>query len=123
MRKKSQLKRKRRKRKKVNIRGSELIKQTVERMCLRRSVEVPQWNRNCFYAIIVVLISSLLIGNSACSDSNNNYNSENYANIQRKIPASGSGGGTYEKRSSYAVLSQAMSETITNEFGSEYRSS
>lgn len=106
------------KKKNVNKSGSELIKKTLI-MYLRKSIKVPQWNRNCLYAIII-LTSHFLIGQTYGSDSNS-YNSENYANNHRKIPSSGSGGGgTLEKRSSYAVISQAMSETINNEFGSEY---
>lgn len=84
-------------------------------MYLRKSIKVPQWETQCFYAI---LTSFLLIGQGICSDSNNNYNSDVYAS-SRKIPSSGSGGGTIQKRSSYAVIQQAMSETISNEFGSE----
>lgn len=88
-------------------------------MYLRRDIKVPQWNR-CLFAITIILTSSLLIGQVVCSDSNNNYNSDAYASSQRKISSSGSGSGQMEKRSSYAVISQAMSDTINNEFGSEY---
>lgn len=80
---------------------------------------MPQWNQNCLYAILL-LTSTFLIGQAICSDNNNNVNADPNANSQRRQPASGSGGGTLEKRSSYAVISQAMSDTINSEFGSEY---
>lgn len=87
-------------------------------MYLKRNIKVPLWK--FLYAII--LTSILLIGHVNCSDSNSNsYHSETPAN-QRKAPASGSGSGGIEKRSSYAVISQAMSQTVNNEFGSEYKS-
>jgi hypothetical protein len=89
-------------------------------MFLTRNIKVPLWNRNCLYAILV-LTSTFLIGHAVCSDSNSNFNSEAHANNQRKLPSSGSGSGILEKRSSYAVISQAMSDTINNEFGSKYR--
>ena len=86
-------------------------------MYLKRSNKVPQWNC-CLYAVMI--LTSTLIGQAVCSDSsNNNYNSENYASNQRKVAPSGSGSGTFEKRSSYAVISQAMSDTVNNEFGSK----
>lgn len=94
-------------------------------MYLRKGIKVPQWNLNCLceslYFFAIILTSTLMIGQAVhCSDSNNNYNSDNYANIHRKIPSSGSGSGMLEKqRSSYAMLSSAMSETINNEFGSK----
>lgn len=87
----------------------------------KRSVKLLP--RNCLFAIMI--LTSTVIGQTACSDSNsNNYNSEPYASNQRKMPSSGSGSGEtkFEKRSSFAVISQAMSETINSEFGSEYRS-
>lgn len=108
-------------RKKVNMRGSELIMEKSVTMYLKRSNKVPLWNyHNCLYAI-TILSFTLLIGQAVCSDSNN-YNSESYASNQRRIPSSGSGSGTLEKRSSYAVLSDIMSGTVNSEFGSEYRS-
>lgn len=84
-------------------------------MCLRKNTsKVSQWTR-----IFIVLM--LTFGNrqfALCSDKNSN--SDNYASTQRKIPSSGSGGGgTLEKRSSYAVISDAFSQTVNNEFGSE----
>lgn len=83
-------------------------------MYLRRSKS--PWSRN--YLCALVLTFTLLFG-VVCSD-NLNYNNENYASTQRKIPSSGSGsGGTLEKRSSYAVISDAFSQTVNNEFGSE----
>lgn len=90
-------------------------------MYLRKSIKVPEWNRNCLYAVII-LTSTLSIGQaSSGSDNNNkNYNSDAFASSHRKIASSGSGSGSLETRSSYAVISQAMSETINNEFGSEY---
>lgn len=100
--------------------GSELI--TVGEMYLARRIKVPQWNLRIFYAIIVL---SSTIRPAVCSDSSNtNLNSDNYASSQRRVPISGSGGGsaTMGKRSSYAVISQAMSQTINNEFGSEFQS-
>ncbi|CRK96857.1 CLUMA_CG009934, isoform A [Clunio marinus] len=71
-----------------------------------RYVKVPLWNSLC----TIILTSSLLIGLAVCSDSENNAN--------RRIPPSGSGSGGLEKRSSFAVLSQAMSETFNSEIGS-----
>jgi hypothetical protein len=93
------------------------IPKTIVTMCLRRSNhKVSQRNRNDLYAL--VLTFTLLFG-KVCSDSNNNLG-DNFAS-QRKISASGSGsGGTLEKRSSYAVISDAFSQTVNNEFGSEY---
>jgi hypothetical protein len=64
----------------------------------------------------------LTLGNrqfALCSDKSSNSNNE-FVSAQRKIPSSGSGGGTLEKRSSYAVISDAFSQTVNNEFGSEY---
>lgn len=88
-------------------------------MYLRKNIKVPEWNRNCCLYAVIFLTSTLSIGQASSSDSNNkNLNSEAYAS--RKIASSGSGSGSLETRSSYAVISQAMSETINNEFGSEY---
>lgn len=92
-------------------------------MCLRRSNHrVSQWNRKYSYALVLtftILFGKNLFGQVVCQDGN--YNSDNYASTQRKIPSSGSGsGGTLEKRSSYAVISDAFSQTVTNEFGSEF---
>lgn len=87
-------------------------------MYLAKRIKVPQWNLSFFYAIIFL---SSTIRPAVCSDSSANLNSDNYANSNRRVPTSGSGGGSpMGKRSSYAVLSQAMSETINNEFGSKY---
>lgn len=80
-------------------------------MHTKRSNKVPQWN--CLYAVMI--LTSTLIGQAVCSD-----NTDSYASGQRKVPTSGSGSGTLEKRSSYAVLSAAMTETVNSEFGSEY---
>lgn len=86
-------------------------------MYLKKGVKVPEWNRNCLYAVII-LTSTLSIGQVSSSDSNNkNHNSDAPAN--KKIPSSGSGSGSLETRSSYRAISQAMSESI-NEFGSKY---
>lgn len=85
-------------------------------MHTKRSNKVPQWN--CLYAVMI--LTSTLIGQAVCSDSSNNYNTDAYASGQRKVPPSGSGSGTLEKRSSYAVLSAAMSDTVNSEFGSKY---
>ena len=78
-------------------------------MCLRKNHNaVLQWTR-------IIIVIMLTLGNrqfALCSD--------NSANSQRKISSSGSGsGGTLEKRSSYAVISDAFSQTVNNEFGSE----
>lgn len=86
-------------------------------MYLRRNIKVSHWNRNCLYAIVI--LTAQLAGQAVCSDSNSNYKGEHYAGSQRKIPSSGSGSGTLEKRSSYAVMNALMSETINSEFGSE----
>jgi len=92
-------------------------------MYLKRSLKVPQLKlNNCLYAIY--FMSAFLTIGQVRSDSN----SENYANHLKKLPLAGSGHGAsisnnnnLQKRSSYAVISQAMSETISdNEFGSEY---
>lgn len=85
-------------------------------MHTKRSNKVPQWN--CLYAVMI--LTSTLIGQAVCSDSSNNYNSDAYASGQRKVPLSGSGSKPLEKRSSYAVLSAAMSDTVNSEFGSKY---
>lgn len=91
------------------------------KMYLKRSIKVPQLKlNNCLYAIY--FMSAFLTIGQVRSDSN----SENYANHLKKMPLTGSGHGAsissnLQKRSSYAVISQAMSETISdNEFGSEY---
>lgn len=65
---------------------------------------------SCSIAIIYTLIGQLVV----CSD-------DSYANSNKKVPPIvGSGSGSLEKRSSYAVISQAMSQAVENEFGSEY---
>lgn len=90
-------------------------------MYLLRSFKVPQLF-NCLYAIYLTS-AFLTFGRVLCNDNNN----EQYANHLKKMPISGSGSGAMsnsniQKRSSYAVISQAMSETIgNNEFGSEYK--
>jgi hypothetical protein len=114
------------KKREANIIEIELIKKTLEMMYLRRKLkeEVPQWK----IAIIFYLTSTLFIGQAvSSSDISSNINSESYATNHRKVPSSGSvvhgsGGGIMEKqhRSSYAVISQAFSETVNSEFGSEY---
>jgi len=81
------------------------------------SPKVPQ--SNCLLnTIVLFLTSTLLIGHIVCSDSSN-INSENYAN-NKKVPTPSST-ATMEKqqRSSYAVISQAMSSAVENEFGSK----
>lgn len=99
-------------------------------MYLRRNNKVPQWNRNCLLYALIILTSSLF-GQVCTSSDNSNINNYNAATAesqtaanqqqqQRKIPPSGSGGGGMEKRSSYAVISQAFSDTVNNEFGSKF---
>lgn len=88
-------------------------------MYLTRRIKVPQWTALSFFYAIIFL--STTIRPAVCSDSS--LFSNTYASSQRRVPPSGSGGGSPSlgKRSSYAVISQAMSETINSEFGSEYR--
>lgn len=85
---------------------------------------VPQLKSNsCFYAIYLMSVVSMMIGQVFCSDSDSSYSSH-----MKKIPISGSGSGggggsagNLQKRSSYAVISQAMQQTISdNEFESKY---
>ncbi|KAG5684890.1 hypothetical protein PVAND_014100 [Polypedilum vanderplanki] len=84
------------------------------------SCKVPQIKIiNCLYAIY--LTSTLLtIGEVLCIESK----AESYTNHIKKVPISGSGSGattanSLQKRSSYQVISQTMSEAIgNNEFGS-----
>lgn len=85
-------------------------------MYLRSGGRVSQLKlNNCLYAIYLMSVVSMMIGQVLCSDSD----------TIKKTPLSGSGSGasaiTLQKRSSYAVLSQAMQETVNNEFGSEYK--
>lgn len=100
------------------------ISRKNRKMYLRRGYRVPQFkSNNCLYAIYLTSVVSMMIGQVLCSDSDTNH--------IKKVPISGSGGGSiqagsggssnFQKRSSYAVISQAMQETISNnEFGSEY---
>lgn len=83
---------------------------------------VPQLKSNsCLYAIYLMSVVSMMIGQVFCDSS--------YSNHMKKIPISGSGSGgggsagNLQKRSSYAVISQAMQQTIisNNEFESEYK--
>jgi hypothetical protein len=78
---------------------------------------VSQWINSCLY-IQMIFLTFTYFGHANCSDIMSNVDSN--ANIQKRVPPSGSGGGTFEKRSSYAAISQAMSDTINSEFGSEY---
>lgn len=89
-------------------------------MYLRSGDRVPQLKfNNCLYAIYLTSVLSMMIGQVLCSDSDSHM---------KKIPVSGSGSGggglsgsTFQKRSSYHVISQAMQETINNnEFRSKY---
>jgi hypothetical protein len=84
-------------------------------MCLRKkSHRVSPCDRKCLYSFVFVF--TILFGQVTTSSDN----SDNHGNIQRKLSSSGSGsGGTLEKRSSYAVISDAFSQTVNNEFGSE----
>lgn len=90
-------------------------------MYLRKGGRVSQLKLNgCLYAIYLTSVISMMIGQVLCSDS------EAINNHIKKTPISGSGSGassvTLQKRSSYAVISQAMQETISNnEFGSKYK--
>lgn len=85
---------------------------------------VPQLKSNsCLYAIYLMSVVSMMIGQVFCSDSDSSYSSH-----MKKIPISGSGSGgggsagNLQKRSSYAVISQAMQQTISNnEFESKFR--
>jgi hypothetical protein len=95
-----------------------------------------------FYCLYIIYLTStfLTLGRvvvcttSANSNSNSNNNnninsnnnaaaesdSENYGNHLKKMPSGSGAGANFQKRSSYAVISQAMSETLTsNEFGSK----
>lgn len=80
-------------------------------MYLRRGGRVSQLKlNNCLYAIYLTSVLSMMIGQVLCSDSEH----------IKKTTISGSGSGSLQKRSSYAVISQAMQETIrNNEFGSK----
>jgi hypothetical protein len=92
-------------------------------MYLKRGDRVPLIKaNNCLYAIYLMSVVSMMIGQVICSDS------DSYTNHLKKIPASGGSGSglssmsssTMQKRSSYAVISQAMQETLgDNEFGSK----
>lgn len=90
-------------------------------MYLRKSIKVPQLKPyNCLYALYLTSAFLTICQTVLCSDS------ESYANHLKKMPSSGSGHGgaasytNLQKRSSYHVISQAMSETLgDNEFGSE----
>lgn len=94
------------------------------KMFVRKNIKVPQLRPySCLYAVyLTYAILTMFSHKVLCSDSN----SEPY-HLNKKMPLSGSGhgaaasySGNLQKRSSYAVISQAMSETIgDNEFGSE----
>lgn len=112
----------------MNIQEVDFYDKTM--LLARKTNKVPQ---NCTYSILIATII-LLNGINCNSDKEP---SSNYAN--RRVPNSmppqpqvlptptqrfggGSGSGaTIEKRSSYAVLSQAMSQAVENEFGSKYK--
>lgn len=91
-------------------------------MYLKRGDQLPLLKANsCLYAIYLMSVVSMMIGQVMCSDN------EAYTNHLKKIPTSGGSGSgssmsssTLHKRSSYAVISQAMQETLgNNEFGSK----
>jgi hypothetical protein len=86
-------------------------------MYLRRKLKVPQFN--CLFAIYLTS-AALLIGQVLCSDNV----VDSHASNLKKMPERGSGSGmsasTLQKRSSYAVMQQAMQSYAENEFGSEY---
>jgi hypothetical protein len=99
---------------KVELKG-ETFDNKARIMLLPRR-KVPQW-RSCFY-LQMIFLTFAYFGHAKCSDIMSNADAQ--ASNQRRVPPSGSGGGTLEKRSSYAALSKAMSDTINSEFGSEY---
>lgn len=116
----------RKKIKKINIQASAIDESKSNDIIMYLiSFKVPQIV-NCLYAIYLTT-AFLTISQVLCSESNNN--NEPYSNHLRNAKIHGSGSGAtsssnLQKRSSYAVISQAMSETIgmNNEFGSEYNS-
>lgn len=82
---------------------------------------------------IIILTLLILNGIVHCNDSNNLNLSPlephpHHQQQQQQPPSpprrvAGSGGGQLEKhRSSYAVISQAFSDTVNNEFGSKFSS-
>lgn len=111
----------------VNIQEVDFYDKTM--LLARKTNKVPQ---NCIYSIF---IATIILLNGINCNSDKEQPSSNYAN--RRVPNSmppqpqvaptptqrfggGSGSGaTIEKRSSYAVLSQAMSQAVENEFGSK----
>ena len=87
-------------------------KKEKKKMYLQSHRKVTQLKlNNCLYAIYLTFVISIMIGDVLCSDSNS---------AQKKTQLSGSGSESLQKRSSFAVISQAMQETISdNEFESE----
>jgi hypothetical protein len=79
--------------------------------------KVPQQWTSSIVIVVVAYISIGLLQLVVCSDDDNYANSNSIKKLQ---PIIGSGSGSLEKRSSYAVISQAMSQAVENEFGSEY---
>lgn len=99
-----------------------ILKKHIDIICkLKESVnmnltcETLRWTS---LILQILLLTLPYFGQVSCSDIMSN--TESHVNNQKRVPPSGSGGGTFEKRSSYAAISQAMTDTINNEFGSEY---
>jgi hypothetical protein len=78
-----------------------------------------------FFSAILILTLVVFNGNIHCSDSNNEGGSQHIQpqhNSRRSVSGSGSGQLDKQRSSSYAVISQAFSDTVNNEFGSKFLS-
>lgn len=89
-------------------------------MFLKKSNKVPAIK---YFNAIIILTLLIFNGKVHCSDSNSVTTNEggSHNTAQRRV-ASGSGSGASQlekQRSSYAVISQAFSDTVNNEFGSK----
>jgi hypothetical protein len=89
------------------------------KMFLKKSNKVPAIK---YINAIIILTLLVFNGNVHCSDSNSVTSEGGSHNTAQRRVASGSGSGASQlekQRSSYAVISQAFSDTVNNEFGSK----
>lgn len=104
------------------------IKKIYRNMIMMRNISSNKVPAIKSLNAIIILTLLILNGVVHCNDSNNlnlspletphQPNQQQHQPPQRRV--AGSGGGQLEKqRSSYAVISQAFTDTVNNEFGSE----